>query len=72
MSGKRFMYFENTEGGMNQVEVRDSENIMECLYGWKRADCFEEDNALLGWMENAEVGDLHYHRLGTLVRLKDY
>jgi hypothetical protein len=33
--------------------------------------CGDADTALVEWMQTAEIGDYHDHRLGVIVRLKD-
>lgn len=67
---KRFVYFENTEGGMSVFDVATESDVRQ-LYGWMSEDCRKDDEALLLWMATAEVGDAYEHRLGWLVRLKD-
>lgn len=67
---KRFMYFENTDGGTNWFAVY-SEDDLRSLYGWKDSHCKRQDQELLDWMGLAEIGDFFAHRLGVLVRVKD-
>lgn len=68
---RQFVYFENQEGGMEtHTEIHDSQD-MEFLRGWGDIDCEREDLALCGWMHRAEVGEMHEHRLGVCVRLRD-
>lgn len=67
---KAFVYCETTEGGMDAYIVHSAKDLT-CLYGWMSRDCKEEDEALVEWMETAEVGDYLDHRLGVIVRLKD-
>lgn len=79
MTTKQFMYFQNTDGGM-EVHVATMAELYDrftdtlyapWLYGWMRADCRVEDTAMIKWMLDAEVGDTHDHRLGVMVRIKD-
>jgi len=71
---KTFIYFENTEGGMQDFLVYSEEDLSSSLPGWKypKYGCLREDTMLLEWMEEvAEVGETYSHRCGVLVRLKD-
>jgi len=69
---KKFCYFENQDGGMGVYEMSSKEQ-MPRLYGWmKEGWCKEEDEAMLKWMDTAEVGEDFEHRLGIMVRLKDF
>lgn len=67
------MYFESEDGGMDVHEGITGPDYFtqRRLYGWMNDDVRAEDMALLEWMETAEVGDHHYHRLGVMVRLRD-
>jgi hypothetical protein len=67
---KQFVYFENQESGMGVFTASES-NDFKHLYGWMCESCRPEDLELLAWMEKAAVGEMHDHRLGYLVRLKD-
>lgn len=71
---KQFMYFENQEGGMDTFMV-SSEQDLHRLYGWMKTDCTfdcsHEDQEMVDWMRVAEIGDVHSHRLGYLVCIKD-
>jgi len=66
----RFMYFEAEEGGMNTFEFSTAEEL-SCLCGWGEESCKEDDESLLSWVENSEVGEVFEHRLGYAVKLKD-
>ena len=67
---KHFMYFENTDGGMDSFDVYDETDLANLL-GWKDDMCLKEDQELLDWMSKADVGEMKDHRLGCLVRMKD-
>ena len=67
---KRFVYFHGMFDGVYQTEIY-SKNGFNFILGWMDKDCEDSDNAMLLWMETAEVGASHQHRLGTLVRMKD-
>lgn len=70
---KRFMYFESTEGGMDRYEITKEDlrtGLLPIPY-WMAPACKAQDCALLDWMQNAEIGEMHEHRLGVAVRLKD-
>ena len=67
---KQFVYFEATEGGMNELNVYTEKDI-ENLCGWKYRFCIKEDNNLVEWMNSARIGDITEHRLGSLVRLRN-
>lgn len=66
----RFMYFEVMEGGMDAFEFSRAEELSR-LPGWQIEQCKAEDDALVTWVANAEVGECFEHRLGYAVRLKD-
>ena len=67
---KVFLYVEQTDGGMD-VHVITSIRQLKTLYHWMDDDCWMDDAALLDWFITAEVGDVHHHRLGIAVRVKD-
>ena len=67
----QFVYFQNTDGGMETHEGITGPNDCPRVYGWMHPDCAAEDTQLLEWMLSAEAGDMHMHRLGVMVRLKD-
>ena len=67
---KIFIYCESTEGGMDHTIFSDAK-FLGSLYGWMQRGCEGEDQKLLSWLESAEVGEHHYHRLGVIIRLKD-
>ena len=67
---KRFVYFENQEGGMGEFDFKDPDDF-QFLYGWMSKQCKKHDTEFLEWIETAEVGERFHHRLGTAVRLKD-
>lgn len=67
---KRFIYFEQTEGGMDCFELLN-ETALHNLVGWMTDMCKHDDSLLLNWMSKAEVGEYTKHRLGYLVRLKN-
>lgn len=68
---KLFMYFESEEGGMTNFEVKCIKDLRQ-LRGWWTNDCLEDDIKLIKWMDEADVGEYYEHRLGVIVRLKDY
>lgn len=70
---QHFIYFQDTEGGMDSFQVGGLQPEMELrtLPGWMDEDCKEQDQDLLDWMETAEVGTYCEHRLGCLVRMRD-
>ena len=70
MSEKRFVYFENEEGGMAIHDISSAQDL-SFLYGWMRDGCRATDQQLLVWMDTAVVGECFDHRLGVLVRHKD-
>jgi hypothetical protein len=67
---KHFVYLENQEGGMSEVDFQTADEL-GFLYGWMNKRCRSEDERLVEWLEEAEVGEKFNHRLGTVVRLKD-
>lgn len=67
---KRFLYCEETYGGMNSFEFSDV-NELSCLYGWGTDFCKDYDTALILWIDSCEIGEYFNHRLGIVVRLKD-
>lgn len=71
---KQFMYFENQDGGMDTFMV-SSEQDFHHLYRWMKTagtfDCSQDDQEMVDWMKVADIGEVHFHRLGCLVRLKD-
>lgn len=74
-----FIYFEDTEGGMEPRHIRlplgfaedEGYKVTLPLRSWMEDDCSQEDNELVAWMETADVGEYYYHRLGVMVRVKD-
>ena len=67
---KHFVYFESREGGMGVHEILYEKDLFLIPY-WMRPGCVEQDNALREWMNTAEVGEMCWHRLGCMVRMKD-
>ena len=67
---KRFIYFEQTDGGMRHFELLN-EIALQNLVSWMDDMCKHDDSLLLDWMKKAEVGEYTNHRLGYLIRLKD-
>lgn len=69
---KRFMFFEQEEGGMDVHDDIDGPEyfLARRLYGWMNENCADADSAMLDWMKTAEIGDYHFHRLGVLVRIR--
>jgi hypothetical protein len=74
IESKQFMYFESQDGGMDEFMV-SSEQDLQHLCGWMKTagtfDCLHDDQKMVDWMKVADVGEVHFHRLGCLVRLKD-
>ena len=74
IESKQFMYCENQDGGMDVFMV-SSEQDLQRLYGWMKTagdfDCSQDDQEMVDWMQVADIGEVHFHRLGCLVRLKD-
>lgn len=69
--GKRvYLFIEQTEGGM-EVHVITSMYQLIMINGWMSAATWMEDATLVDWFMTAEVGDVHHHRLGIAVRVKD-
>lgn len=68
---KHFVYFESQKGGMQHYDILEEEDF-RFFCGWMSKGCEKEDRSLLKWMLSAEVGEYKDHRLGTLVRLKDF
>jgi hypothetical protein len=69
----KFIYCENTEGGMESTEY--SFNLHEDiefnnLYGWMRHNCSEADIALVDWAISSKIGEFFKHRLGMCFRVK--
>lgn len=67
---KRFLYIEETDGGMAPIVV-GSASELNGLCGWMHESCKADDMALINWMNTAEIGEYYEHRLGIMVRLKD-
>lgn len=74
IESKQFMYCENQDGGMDVFMV-SSEQDLQHLCGWMKTagdfDCSQDDQEMVDWMQVADIGEVHFHRLGCLVRLKD-
>jgi hypothetical protein len=74
IQSKQFMYFESQDGGMDEFMV-SSEQDLQHLCGWMKTagtfDCLHDDQKMVDWMKVADIGEVHFHRLGCLVRLKD-
>ena len=83
---KQFVYCRDTEGGMeieflNMTQVSNWVETMlvhgEPSYYFKKLPPAEQervrevDREMLEWAEKAEVGEVHRHRMGLLIRLKD-
>lgn len=62
----KFLYFKNTEGGMDVLRVTSAGEELSDLYHWKK---YNEDYALLDWMKTARIGEHFAHRLGHIVRV---
>lgn len=67
---KQFAYFESTDGGMESFIASVIEDF-EQLNGWQTDSCKEADDAMIEWVEKAQIGEMYEHRLGCIVRLKD-
>lgn len=69
---KQFLYCESQDGGMESFVVGSAAELATQLYGWMSNlhGCKQADTALVEWMKTAEVGDMHEHRLGVIVRLR--
>ena len=67
---KQFAYFEITDGGMESFIASAIEDF-EQLNGWQTDSCKEADDAMIEWVEKAQIGEMYEHRLGCIVRLKD-
>ena len=69
---KRFVYCEITDGGMEEViyqfNSNDSVDFRE-LNGWMSEGCKVNDEKLLKWANESEVGDFYRHRLGNCYRV---
>ena len=66
-----FIYFHNTDGGMETYQITTVSDF-NSLYGWMRDDCKDDDSTMVKWMLTADVGEMYEHRLGCLVRLKKH
>jgi hypothetical protein len=62
-SNRRFVYCENTEGGMATFEF--DAHGQKGLRGWMSSDCKADDKRLVKWMETATLGEWTEHRLGA-------
>lgn len=67
---KLFVYCENQEGGMETHYFSGPADAPH-VYGWRSEYRKKSDDALLAWIDKAEIGDSYEHRLGLVVRLKD-
>lgn len=67
---KQFLYCEGTDGGMDHFLVSTVEDLAP-LRGWMSLGCRNADLALRAWLTTAQIGEMHEHRLGICVRLKD-
>lgn len=67
---KRFKFFQCSEGGMDVFDIYTKEDLEAIAY-WMDKTCIKQDNRLIKYMENMEVGDFVKHRMGILVRLKN-
>ena len=69
MKNRRFVYCEDTEGGMSMFEIDGTSPINLSgfhLRGFMSEDCKEADTVLLQWMVTATIGDWTTHRLGAM------
>lgn len=65
MSNRKFVYCENTEGGMALFEI-ESNPLASSLRGWMSEDTKADDTCLVEWMESASIGEWTEHRLGAV------
>jgi len=70
MGKKVFLYVEQTDGGMD-VHVVTYMHQLATLHGWMSTSSWMEDVTLVDWCMTAEIGDVHHHRLGIAIRVKD-
>ena len=72
-SAKKFLFLEETEGGMDIHELSSFNNFkgLERLRDWKSYYTKSHDHALLEWMQkDAKVGGYYMHRLGCCIRVR--
>lgn len=67
---KIFLYCEATDGGMIDFIVQSPKDLRG-VFGWMDENVRDDDEALVAWMEQAEVGQYYDHRAGIMVRLRD-
>lgn len=68
---KNFVYFKESEGGMDIIKDIKTEKDLTFLLSWMLHCCEVDDRRLVQWMDQAKVGEMHEHRLGVLVRMKN-
>ena len=69
---KQFMYLEAIAGYIDNQPFKDADEVQRYLQrSWKSEGCEEDDAALEQWIDSAEVGQYHEHRMGVAVRLQD-
>lgn len=66
----KFLYIQIDDGGSDSFEVAQ-ESDFNSLYGWMSERCVDDDTELVKFFHNAEVGEVHTHRLGWCFRLKE-
>lgn len=64
MMPPKFVYCEATDGGMDTHELH--EEAPSFLLGWMGPGCRAVDGRLMLWMQTAQPGDWHHHRLGVI------
>ena len=64
VSRRKFVYCENTEGGMDTFELESDEQPTG-LRGWMSASTKADDRTLVLWMKTARIGEWTEHRLGA-------
>lgn len=67
---KQFLYCLSTTSGMDYRIASGPERLTD-IPKWGEVDCEKADMALAAFMRRAEVGEMHEHRCGICVRLKD-
>ena len=67
---KTYIYCMAEDGGMDYFILNDREELKSLPY-WMHKICKEEDEYLFNIFDSMEIGDIKYHRLGVLIRLKD-
>jgi hypothetical protein len=67
---KQFIYIGLTDNGVKILPIYHPNHLCN-VRGWMEENVRDLDIDLMGWMINAEVGDMFRHRYGVCVRVTE-